>query len=110
MLTKRQTFGIIDPETKQPYKDIVKSFLIAKRITRRDLFNGYIIPSDSSEFYYSLHVDSKVRRIINREGDCPCIISFQIRQVSPHNYEPLAFARLFEEARTGTFYKEQKNA
>jgi hypothetical protein len=101
----RNTFGIIDPITKKPYNDILKSFLIAMRIRRLDLIMRYILPSENSKDYYTLHVDKKVREIIKREGDCPCIVSFQTRQTSPHTVQLIAFARLFEEARTGTFYQ-----
>ena len=104
----RQTFGIIDPSTKQKYKDILNSFLIAKRVTKKDIKNKYIIPTSKNkehELYYSLHTDSKVRRIIKEEGECPCIISFQIRKVDNCSLQYIAFARVFEEARTSTFYK-----
>ena len=98
----RQTFGIIDPSTKKPYKDILNSFLIAKRISREDLKNRYIIPTSKNkehEIFYSLHADSKVRRIIGKEGECPCIISFQTRKVGSSVLQYIAFARVFEEAR-----------
>ena len=100
--TTRQTFGIIDPSTKQKYKDVLNSFLIAKRVTKEDLRNKYIIPTSKNkenELYYSLHVDSKVRRIIRKEGECPCIISFQTRKVGSSVLQYIAFARVFEEAR-----------
>ena len=100
--TTRQTFGIIDPSTKKPYKDILNSFLIAKRVTVEDLKNKYIIPTSKNkehELYYTLHADSKVRRIIRKEGECPCIISFQTRKVGSSVLQYIAFARVFEEAR-----------
>ena len=103
MLDKtRQTFGIIDPSTKQKYKDILNSFLIAKRVTVEDLKNRYIIPTSKNkenEIFYTLHADSKVRIIIRKEGECPCIISFQIRKVGSSVLQYIAFARVFEEAR-----------
>ena len=98
----RETFGIIDPSTKQKYKDILNSFLIAKRVTREDLRNKYIIPTSKNkehEIFYALHADSKVRRIIRKEGECPCIISFQTRKISSSVLQYIAFARVFEEAR-----------
>ena len=100
--TIRQTFGIIDPSTKKLYKDILNSFLIAKRISREDLRNRYIIPTSRNkvhEIFYSLHTDSKVRKIIREEGECPCIISFQTRKVGSSVLQYIAFARVFEEAR-----------
>lgn len=100
--TTRQTFGIIDPSTKQKYKDILNSFLIAKRVSREDLKNRYIIPTSRNkehEIFYSLHADSKVRRIIRKEGECPCIISFQTRKISNSVLQYIAFARVFEEVR-----------
>ena len=100
--TTRQTFGIIDPSTKKPYKDILNSFLIAKRVSREDLRNKYIIPTSRNkahELYYTLHADSKVRRIIRKEGECPCIISFQTRKIGSSVLQYIAFARVFEEAR-----------
>ena len=100
--TTRQTFGIIDPSTKQKYKDILNSFLIAKRVTVEDLRNKYIIPTSKNkenEIFYTLHADSKVRRIIRKEGECPCIISFQTRRVGNQAVQNIAFARVFEEAR-----------
>ena len=105
----RQTFGIIDPSTKKPYKDILNSFLIAKRVSREDLKNRYIIPTSKNkehEIFYSLHADSKVRRIIRKEGECPCIISFQTRKISNSVLQYIAFARVFEEARVKDVAKQ----
>ena len=107
--TIRQTFGIIDPSTKQKYKDILNSFLIAKRVSKEDLKNRYIIPTSKNkehEIFYSLHADSKVRRIIRREGEYPSIISFQTRKIGSSVLQYIAFARVFEEARVKDVAKQ----
>lgn len=77
----RETFGIVDPKTKQKYKDVLKSFLILRRNNWQDLASSTVFPNPHSANSYQLHADAKVRRIINREGDCPCIVSFQTRRV-----------------------------
>ena len=92
----RETFGIIDPSTKQKYKDVLRSFLILRRITRQDLASTFVYPSPHSANSYQLHADSRVRRIINKEGDCPCIVSFQTRRVGNKTIQNIAFARLYE--------------
>ena len=92
----RETFGIIDPSTKQKYKDVLRSFLILRRITRQDLASSTVFPNPHSANSYTLHADAKVRRIINREGDCPCIVSFQTRRVGNQAVKNIAFARLYE--------------
>ena len=96
----RETFGIIDPSTKQKYKDILRSFLILRRITRQDLASTFVYPNPHSANSYQLHADSKVRRIINQKGDCPCIVSFQTRRVGNKSVQNIAFARLYEIERT----------
>ena len=96
MKTFRETFGIVDPKTKEPYKDILRSFLILRRITRKDTIDSVIYPSPSLAESYYLHIDSRVRRIINREGDCPCIVSFQTRKIGDKSVQNIAFARLYE--------------
>lgn len=96
----RETFGIVDPKTKQKYKDVLRSFLILRRITRQDLASSTIFPSPHSANSYQLHADAKVRRIINREGDCPCIVSFQTRRIGNKSVQNIAFARLYEIERT----------
>ena len=92
----RETFGIVDPKTKQKYKDVLRSFLILRRITRQDLASSTVFPNPHSANSYLLHADAKVRRIINREGDCPCIVSFQTRRVGNKSVQNIAFARLYE--------------
>ncbi len=92
----RETFGIVDPKTKQKYKDVLRSFLILRRITRQDLASSTIFPDPHSANSYQLHADSRVRRIINKEGDCPCIVSFQTRRVGNKSVQNIAFARLYE--------------
>ena len=92
----RETFGIVDPKTKQKYKDVLRSFLILRRITRQDLASSTVFPNPHSANSYQLHADAKVRRIINREGDCPCIVSFQTRRVGNKSVQNIAFARLYE--------------
>ena len=92
----RETFGIIDPKTKQKYKDVLRSFLILRRITRQDLASSTVFPNPHSANSYTLHADAKVRRIINRDGDCPCIVSFQTRRVGNKSVQNIAFARLYE--------------
>ena len=102
----RETFGIIDPLTKKPYKDILRSFLILRRITRQDLASTFVYPNPHSANSYQLHADSKVRRIINKEGDCPCIVSFQTRRVGNKSVQNIAFARLYEIERTKDVAKQ----
>ena len=102
----RETFGIIDPKTKQKYKDVLKSFLILRRITRQDLASSTVFPSPHSANSYLLHADAKVRRIINREGDCPCIVSFQTRRIGNKSVQNIAFARLYEMERTAKQQEE----
>ena len=102
----RETFGIIDPKTKQKYKDVLKSFLILRRITRQDLASSTVFPSPHSANSYTLHADAKVRRIINRDGDCPCIVSFQTRRVGNRSVQNIAFARLYEMERTAKQQEE----
>ena len=92
----RETFGIIDPKTKQKYKDVLRSFLILRRITWQDLASSTVFPNPHSANSYTLHADAKVRRIINRDGDCPCIVSFQTRRVGNRSVQNIAFARLYE--------------
>ena len=106
MKTFRETFGIVDPKTKQKYKDVLKSFLILRRITRQDLASSTVFPSPHSANSYILHADAKVRRIINREGDCPCIVSFQTRRVGNKSVQNIAFARLYEIERTKDVAKQ----
>ena len=102
----RETFGIIDPSTKQKYKDVLRSFLILRRITRQDLASTFVYPNPHSANSYQLHADSKVRRIINQKGDCPCIVSFQTRRVGNKNIQNIAFARLYEIERTKDVAKQ----
>ena len=102
----RETFGITDPKTKQKYKDVLRSFLILRRITRQDLASSTVFPNPHSANSYLLHADSKVRRIINREGDCPCIVSFQTRRVGNQAVQNIAFARLYEIERTAKQQEE----
>lgn len=102
----RETFGIIDPSTKQKYKDVLRSFLILRRITRQDLASSTVFPNPHSANSYTLHADAKVRRIINREGDCPCIVSFQTRRVGNKSVQNIAFARLYEIERTKDVAKQ----
>ena len=102
----RETFGIIDPSTKQKYKDVLRSFLILRRITRQDLASSTVFPNPHSANSYTLHADSKVRRIINKEGDCPCIVSFQTRRVGNRSVQNIAFARLYEIERTKDVAKQ----
>ena len=102
----RETFGIIDPSTKQKYKDVLRSFLILRRITRQDLASSTVFPNPHSANSYLLHADAKVRRIINREGDCPCIVSFQTRRVGNKSVQNIAFARLYEMERTKDVAKQ----
>ena len=102
----RETFGIVDPKTKQKYKDILRSFLILRRITRQDLASTFVYPNPHSANSYLLHADAKVRRIINREGDCPCIVSFQTRRVGNQAVQNIAFARLYEIERTKDVAKQ----
>ena len=102
----RETFGIVDPKTKQKYKDVLKSFLILRRITRQDLASTFVYPNPHSANSYQLHADSKVRRIINQKGDCPCIVSFQTRRVGNKSVQNIAFARLYEIERTKDVAKQ----
>ena len=102
----RETFGIIDPKTKQKYKDVLKSFLILRRITRQDLASSTVFPDPHSANSYQLHADAKVRRIINREGDCPCIVSIQTRRIGNKSVQNIAFARLYEMERTKDVAKQ----
>ena len=104
----RETFGIIDPSTKQKYKDVLRSFLILRRITRQDLASSTVFPNPHSANSYILHADAKVRRIINREGDCPCIVSFQTRRVGNKSVQNIAFARLYEMERIERTAKQQE--
>ena len=104
----RETFGIVDPKTKQKYKDVLRSFLILRRITRQDLASSTVFPNPHSANSYTLHADAKVRRIINREGDCPCIVSFQTRRVGNRSVQNIAFARLYEIERTKEIAKQQE--
>ena len=104
----RETFGIVDPKTKQKYKDVLKSFLILRRITRQDLASTFVYPNPHSANSYQLHADSKVRRIINQKGDCPCIVSFQTRRVGNKSVQNIAFARLYEIERTKDVAKQQE--
>ena len=102
----RETFGITDPKTKQKYKDVLRSFLILRRITRQDLASSTVFPNPHSANSYTLHADAKVRRIINRDGDCPCIVSFQTRRVGNRSVQNIAFARLYEIERTKDVAKQ----
>ena len=104
----RETFGIVDPKTKQKYKDVLRSFLILRRITRQDLASSTVFPNPHSANSYLLHADAKVRRILNREGDCPCIVSFQTRRVGNRSVQNIAFARLYEIERIERTAKQQE--
>lgn len=104
----RETFGIVDPKTKQKYKDVLKSFLILRRITRQDLASSTVFPSPHSANSYQLHADSRVRKIINQRGDCPCIVSFQTRRVGNKSVQNIAFARLYEMERIERTAKQRQ--
>lgn len=86
----RETFGIIDPLTKQKYKDIKRSFLELRRITKEDLLNREILEPSTRKAPYLLHTDLKVNRIIFNEGYCDCIVSYQERTTGR-----IALARIF---------------
>ena len=97
--TLRETFGIVDPVTKEKYPDIVRSFLVAKNLTADDLDRGYIYPSLKQALkgeVYKLHCDSATKRQIREHGFCSCIISYQTRL----DFGKIAFARIFDKERT----------
>ena len=91
----RETFGIVDPVTKEKYKDVISSFLIASTLTKNDLDRGYIYPSLKQALkgeVYKLQVDSAVRKEIKENKECKCIISYQTRT----DFGKIAFARVFD--------------
>lgn len=85
----RETFGIIDPLTKEVYKDIKSSFLLTRVITIEDLYNSSIKEASQD---FLLHVDDKLWFRILRNKQENCIVSYQIR--TNGNF---ALARLFIE-------------
>jgi len=84
----RETFGIIDPSTKKPYKDILKSFLLQLRITKENRLCKYVYLTENDP--YLLHCDTKTKKIIKEKGFCDCIVSFQVRTTGR-----IALARVF---------------
>ena len=87
----RKTFGVIDPLTKEYYKDIIKSFIEDSILTQKDLDSLFIKD-------HIISTDNKVIRKIKQEKRAHCIISFQDRK----DVGKIAIVRLYEKSRRKT--------
>lgn len=91
----RQTFGVINPKTGKLYSDIIDYHLTIRQLTDiKILPNSFIesnIKGEEGEFYL-LHLDSKLRNRLKKEGIVTCIVSMQKR-----TYGNIAEARIYKE-------------
>lgn len=97
MTNIRQTFGIKNPLTGTLYSDIIDFHLTVRQLTDiKILPNSFIeshLPDEEGEMYL-LHMDSKLRNKLKREGIVTCIISMQKRTCGN-----IAEARIYKEAK-----------
>lgn len=94
----RNTFGILDKETKERYPDILSSHLELRRISFDEWFlDKYIAESADRNKSYRLLLDHKTAKELVQHGSIKAIISFQMR-----NNGAFAIARLFDSNKVKT--------
>lgn len=91
----RQTFGVINSLTGKLYPDIIDYHLTVRELTDIKLLpNSFVeshLKNESGEMYL-LHLDSKLKNRLRKEGIVTCIISMQKRA-----YGNIAEARIYKE-------------
>ncbi len=74
--TFRSEFGILDPKTKKPYKDIICAFMKSARLSKALLSQKYLLQSKDS---YLIHFDRETREYLISFGEADCVLSYQKR-------------------------------
>ena len=95
----RQTFGVKNPLTGRLYPDIINYHLTVRELTDIKLLPNSFVEShlkDESGERYLLHLDSKLKNKLRKEGIVTCIISMQKRACGN-----IAEARIYKEKKQG---------
>jgi hypothetical protein len=94
----RNTFGIIDPATKEKYPDLISSHLELRSLYYDEWFiDGYIAESRDRKKNYKLLLDHRTAKELVQLGSIDAMISFQLR-----NNGAFAVVRLFDSKRVRT--------
>ena len=90
MNNRRETFGVVNPQTGKQYADIISASMEARLISDIKLLHNSML------FYkeepYLVHCDSRLKRKLKEEGLVRVIVSFQKR-----TYGNYAECRIFKE-------------
>jgi hypothetical protein len=96
----RNTFGILDPQTKQRYTDIISSHLQLRRLSFDDWFIvGRIAESRDRNKEYKLLIDHNLKKKLCQDLIVDVLVSFQVR-----NDGYYAVARIFDVNKKGNQY------
>ena len=94
----RNTFGIVDPATKELYKDIISAHLEARSLQLEEfLIDGHIAEALGRQKQYKILMDHKAFKQLVMKGYIDALISFQVRKT-----ESVAVVRLFDKNRAAS--------
>ena len=94
----RNTFGIVDPLTKELYKDIVSAHLEARSLQLEEfLIDGHIAEALGRQKLFKILMDHKAFKQLIQRGYINALVSFQVRKT-----ESVAVVRLFDKNRAAS--------